>query len=369
MYANKFPRLIIDHKLLKDNVKKVCKLCNDNGIKVAGIVKGANGIKSIIKDYEEGGVDIIGSSRLAHLKRAIEAGVNLPMMLIRIPMMSEIPDVINIADISLNSEEKVIKALNIAAISAKKNHKIILMADLGDLREGFWNYTELVKLAEKIEFEMEGLNLAGIGTNLGCYGSVMPTEDKMEQLIHLSERIENKIGRKLEYVSGGATSSLMNIFENTMPEGINMLRIGALPLAGSNEELAIVYGYKEDLKCFSGEAIILEAEVIEIKEKPSYPVGKLGVNAMGVKCEYEDIGIRKRAILAIGRADYGSIDDLIIEDTKSKIIGASGDHTIIDITESDIKYEIGDIMRFRLRYSAILNLTQSEDVAIFERSN
>ena len=57
-------------------------------------------------------------------------------MLIRIPMISEAEDVVRYTDISLNSEIKVAKALSKEAIKMGKIHEIILMVDVGDLREG-----------------------------------------------------------------------------------------------------------------------------------------------------------------------------------------------------------------------------------------
>ena len=70
-------------------------------------------------------------------------------------------------------------------------------------------------------------------------------------------------------------------------------------------------------------------------------------------------------MLAIGRADYGDISSLIPEDDKVELIGASGDHTIIDIEDCDSSYKIGDVLRFKIKYPAILNLSSSENVDIF----
>ena len=84
------------------------------------------------------------------------------MMLIRIPMLSEVKDVVRLADISLNSEFEVIKALNEEARRQGKLHKVILMADLGDLREGFWDKDELVDVAEYIEDKMINIQLVGV---------------------------------------------------------------------------------------------------------------------------------------------------------------------------------------------------------------
>ena len=364
MTEYKYPALLHDRTKLVNNVKKLSDKCGEQGIKIAGIIKATNGSIAAAEDFVAGGAKLIGSSRLEQLKRAKEAGIRVPLLLIRIPMLSEIDEMVDIADISLNSELVVLEEINKIALDKRVTHKVILMADLGDLREGFFDLDELVETAVKVENEMHGLVLAGIGTNLGCYGSVIPTEDKMVALAKLAERVETEIGRKLEYVSGGATTSLLGVYHGYMPEKINMLRLGAGPLIGPLEDVRLCYNLEamDELEC----PFVLKAEVIELKVKASYPQGELGVDAAGKKREYVDRGMRMRALLAIGRADYGDIDDLVPEMEGTTVIGASGDHTIVDVEDVKDTVKIGDIMTFRLKYSALLNLAESENVKKYE---
>lgn len=357
----RYPRLIIEKFAIRNNTKQIVSWCDKAGIFVVGVIKGATGIPEVASEMVNGGVKMLASSRLEQLDRCKKRGIKIPMMMLRVPMLSEIPKMIEICDYSLNSEMTTINEINREVLSkCKEKHGIVLMADLGDLREGFINKEEIIDAAIKIEKKLDGVELKGIGTNLGCYGSVIPTEDKMKELKLLSEKIEESIGRKLEIVSGGATSSLMGVFDGYM-DGINMLRIGAAIITGPYEDLNIIYGRKE-LDALQS-PFTLEAEIIEIKKKPSYPIGKLGVDAFGKKGEYIDQGIRLRALIAVGRADYGDISSLIPTDENIKIIGASGDHTILDIEDSKNNYNIGDIIKFELKYSAILNLSSSENVA------
>ncbi len=53
-------------------------------------------------------------------------------------MKSQAEDVVRYADISLNSELETISALGAEAVKQNKVHNVVLMADLGDLREGFF---------------------------------------------------------------------------------------------------------------------------------------------------------------------------------------------------------------------------------------
>lgn len=350
-----------DTAKLSENTRILSGRCAECGIMVAGVIKGASGIVDVARAMVDGGAKMICSSRLEQLKRCKEAGIGVPLLMIRIPMLSEVEELIATADVSLNSEVEVLKALNAEALKQGKKHKVILMADLGDLREGFFDHGELTAAAVLVENKMDGLVLAGIGTNLGCTGSVMPTEDKMLRLAELAEEIERSIGRELDIVSGGATSSLMGVFDGYMPKKINMLRLGAGLLCGPLEDMKMTYGY-DQMDALNDDVFTLRAEIIEIKDKASHPIGKLGVDAFGQKPVYVDRGIRKRALIAVGRADYGDISDIIPIDEGVEVVGASGDHTIIDIEDAKKTYRIGDIMEFRLHYSAIMRLTGSENV-------
>ena len=187
---NRYPRLEINLAHLQHNVSRIVEKCGSCGIQVAGVIKGATGHPEVAKAFDKGGAAFIASSRLEQIEDAINAGIEKPMMLIRVPMLSEVSDVVRLTDISLNSEFEVIKALNEESRRQGKLHKVILMADLGDLREGFWDKEEMVEIAEYIENRMINIQLVGIGTNLGCYGSIAPTAEKLEELVELAEAQE-----------------------------------------------------------------------------------------------------------------------------------------------------------------------------------
>ena len=174
----KYPELIIDLKKLKSNIRQVKNKCMEEGVEIAGIIKGCSGFPEVAKAFDEEGVSYIGSSRIDQLE-PLKGKVKAPLMMIRIPMLSEVSDVVRITDISLNSEVEVLKALNEEAKKQDKIHKVILMKDLGDLREGFWDDDEIIKAALLVENNLSNLCLSGIGTNLGCYGAITPTEEKL----------------------------------------------------------------------------------------------------------------------------------------------------------------------------------------------
>ena len=255
----KRPALIVDHRNLRHNMNTVIGWCRDAGIDVAGVIKVTTGLASAALDYESSGAKWIASSRLEQLARAKEAGVKIPLLMIRVPMLSELSEMVKICDYSLQSSVDTLKALQEAAAENGKVHNVILMADLGDLREGFFEKEELVDVAKFVENELSFIHLAGIGTNLGCVGSVKPTKEKMDMLADWAEAVEEAIGRPLEIVSGGATSSLMPLFDGVMNPKVNMLRIGAVTFIGPLEDLRTCYG-REEVEVLSDECFMIRSE-------------------------------------------------------------------------------------------------------------
>ena len=83
------------------------------------------------------------------------------------------------------------------------------------------------------------------------------------------------------------------------------------------------------------------------------------VNAFGDLPHYEDRGIRKRAIVALGNQDLGDSSRLIPRDKDMIVLGASSDHTILDIHNCKTDYKLGDIVEFNILYQAMLMTTLS----------
>lgn len=361
----RYPRLEINLSALSHNVKEIVNACAEHGVAVTGVIKGVTGIPEVTKVFADGGVEIVGSSRLEQLRDAKDYGIEKPLMMLRVPMLSEIEEVVSLCDYSLNSEISVLKALNEEAAKQSKKHSVVMMVDLGDLREGFWDKSEFIDAVLRVENEMDSLYLAGIGTNVGCYGSILPTVEKLEELAELANIIEAKIGRKLDIVSGGATSSVMRIIDKNIPQGINSLRVGEAILLA--RDLWLYYGYNVDN--LRKDAFTLKAEVIEVKLKPSHPQGEIGVDAFGKKPEYIDRGIRKRALIAVGKVDYGDPAELFPKASGIEIIGASSDHTILDIEAYDGELKPGDILEFDINYASLVYLTNCRNVRIAFRED
>lgn len=360
MNKNKYPKLVVDLKKLRQNIDHVLIKCQDQGIEVAGVIKGCTGLPECANQFALAGCRYIATSRLEQIEEARNFGVQADFMMIRIPMLSEAADVVRLAEISLNSEMKVLEALNHQAGLQDRRHKVILMVDLGDLREGFWDKEELLQAALRVENELYNLELAGVGTNLGCYGAIAATPEKLNELVECAEMIEEKIGRELEFVSGGSTTSYPRVLEGNMPRRINQLRIGeGIILA---KDLQDLWGF--DMSDMYQDVFTLQAEVIEVKEKPSYPVGQIEFDAFGNHPDFNDQGVHKRAIIGLGKVDFAFTDMLLPRDEGITILGASSDHTILDVHNCKHNYQVGDVIEFDLCYATIVYATNSRNVDV-----
>lgn len=347
-----YPKLEISLDKISHNTAVIVRMCQRCGISVAGTTKGYCCHASITKAMMDGGIDAIGDSRLANLKRI--GDIRLPKILLRLPMISQASEVIEYANISLNSEIETIRALSEAARLKNVTHQIILMYDLGDLREGIFSPDEMFRVVEG-SLKLGRIHIAGIGTNLTCYGGVIPTKENLARLVDLKRAIEGGFNISLEIVSGGNSSSLYLVENQTMPDGINQLRLGESILLGRETTYGSqIEGTYDD--CFK-----LIAEIIEIKDKPSIPIGELGLDAFGNIPRFVDKGIRKRAICAIGKQDIFP-QNMVAEDQNINIIGASSDHMILDITGCNQVYHVGSLVSFRLTYSGVLSSMTSEYV-------
>lgn len=353
-----YPVLEIHMDKIKENVENVHKLCSKEGVHLTGVIKGCNANLQVTKVFEADAYHSIGSSRISQLKKIKEAGFKSPLMLVRIPMLSELTEVVSYADISLNSDKETLIQLNSVCKERKMTHKVIIMADLGDLREGVWDKDAFIALCGFVESELPYVDLHGIGTNLGCYGSIRPSKINMTLLADLAVRVESHIKRPLDIVSGGATTSVPVIVNGEMPEKINHLRVGeGILLARDLTSPDFCY-----LDYMHNDTFVLRAQVIEVAEKPSYPVGELYIDAFGNRPTYEDRGIRRRALLGVGRQDFGHHDSLVPVASGVEVVGSSSDHLIVDITDVNKDVKVGDTLTFTLYYQGMLFLSLCEDV-------
>ncbi|MDR1947761.1 MAG: alanine/ornithine racemase family PLP-dependent enzyme [Spirochaetaceae bacterium] len=346
------PCLYIDIQKLKANLETLSAAVKSAGCSLTIVTKSFCADKKIVEMLDASPlVDYLADARLQNLKTY--AGRGKPTVLLRLPQASEIEDVISYADISLNSEPDTLRLLNAEAARRNKKHKVILMIDLGDLREGifFMEDKKILKTAEGV-LGMKNLELYGIGANLTCYGAVIPTTENLSLLTSWAERIRTRYGIELPVVSGGNSSSFYLIEKGGLPRGINNLRLGEAFIVGREA------AYKRRIKNTFDDGVTLEARIIEVQVKPSMPAGERGVDAFGKKPVFKDQGMMKRAICAVGRQDL-ELPGIIPQEPGLEILGASSDHLILTIDSAEGDYKTGDTIRFIPDYVALLRLFTS----------
>ncbi len=326
-----YPKLIVDLKKLEHNTKLIVSKYD---FPIMGVTKAFCAIPEAVEAMIRGGIGYVADSRVENL---MKIKTTLPKVLLRIPMISQLDLVVSEVDMVLVSELKTIRLMNEAAKKANKLMKIILMFDLGDLREGIWYQND--KLFVKEILKMKNIDLYGIGVNLTCYGGIIPKDIHSKMLMDIKNELTG-YGANIRMVSGGNSSSIY--LEDL--EGINNLRIGEAILLGRETAFGnLIEGMYDD--CF-----VLEAEVIEAGTKPSYPVGDIGMDAFGNVPTFIDIGPIERAILAIGKQDL-DIDSIVFG---GNVLGASSDHLMIEGS-----YKVGEIVRFKLEYGGLLSVATS----------
>ena len=350
-----YPRLVIDLEKLRQNGQALCRMAQAAGVdQVAFVTKVFCADGAMVKALLDTPCAYLADSRIENLRRYPET--DRKKLLLRLPMPSQAEEVVRWADLSLNSEAVTLRALDAAAGKLGRRHGVVLMIDLGDLREGmfFRNEAEILSTADLAE-QLPNLDLLGVGFNVTCYGSVLPTEENTGVFLAIKEKIEGRLGRALPLISGGNSSSLYLMRQGRLPEGINNLRLGESLVLGRET------AYGQDLEGLHQDVVTLEVELVEVKRKPSYPVGTIGVNAFGEKPRFEDHGVRLRAIAAIGRQDM-EVDGLIPLDPGVSVVGASSDHLILDMTEAEGIPRPGDVVSFKLTYAGVLRAFTSSYV-------
>jgi predicted amino acid racemase len=294
-----------------------------------------------------GGATGLGDSRVENLARLAGPDGSVSRTLIRSPMLSQVGRVVVDAWSSLNTEAVVVRALDAAASRAVVRHGIVLMVELGDLREGI--AVEDVAAAVGVVRGCTSLELLGLGANLACQNGVVPDKANMQVLDQLVEQTETAGGSALEVVSGGNSASLEWALTTDRPGRTNELRLGEAILLGT-EPL-----HRTPIPGLHTDAFTLVGEVIEVADKPVRPWGTQAQAAYGEPVRRSGSGTLRQAIVALGRQDVDL--DGIATPPGTTVLGMSSDHLVIDL--GDHGTAVGDELRFGLGYGALVRVMTS----------
>ena len=346
--------ITLNREKLRHNYHYLNNLFKKNKVDWAIVSKLLCGNELFMQEVVDLGVTEICDSRISNLATVKKLNPNINTVYIKPPAKRSIERVVQYADVSFNTEHTTIEMLSKEATRQDKIHRVVIMIELGDLREGIMG-DHLIDFYDSV-FELPNIEVVGIGTNLNCLHGTMPSQDKLIQLSLYKQLVEIKYNKKIPIVTGGTSVVIPLMNKKQLPKGVNHFRVGETLFFGNNLVT------EKPFKAMKQDVFKLYAEIIEITEKPRIPIGELAVNPSGEMYEVneEDYGkTSQRAIIDIGLLDVGT-DFLIPDDSKLEIIGASSDMLVLDLEDTKKKYKVGDLVSFSLKYMGALHLFNSE---------
>lgn len=344
----------LDRKKFEHNYHYLDQLFDKHNMDWSIVTKLLCGNREFLDVVLDTDIKEICDSRIKNLKRIKSLKPEVQTVYIKPPAKRAIPNVVKYADVSFNTESKTVELLSKEAVKQNKVHRITIMIELGDLREGIMG-EHLTSFYQKV-FDLPNIEVVAIGTNLNCLHGVMPSRDKLIQLSLYKQIIELKYRKEIKWITAGTSVVVPLLFRKQVPKAINHFRIGETLFFGNN----LFTG--KAVKGMKTNVLKLNSEIIEITEKPKVPIGQLAENPSGevFKVEQSDYGKTSyRAILDIGLLDV-TTDFLIPDDSKITIVNASSDMLVVDLGQTKKNYKVGDYISFQLKYMGALRLMSSD---------
>ncbi len=344
------PRIEVDLHKLRHNTRTVVERLKARGIRVTAVTKAVCGHPAMAQAMLDGGAEGLAEARLSNVKRLRQAGVTCPITLIRTPMLSQVDDIVQVCEASYNTEIPVIAALAAAALRQNTTHDVVLMVEMGDLREGIMPQ-DIGHMGQQV-VDMPGVALKGIGANFACLSGIAPTATKMQALTALANEVEGRCGPFVQTVSGGNSANLPWAFGSRATGRINDLRIGEAILLGMDPITGVqIGGLFQD-------SFTLVAEVIETDTKTVSPLLGTADHAPAIIRLVPATLETTRIILALGNQDTDTAG--LSMPAGSTLVGATSDHLVIGTT--DQKLRVGSEMRFQMNYSALMRAMAAPDI-------
>lgn len=341
---------------LIQNFNFLQKLFSENNIEWSVVTKVLCGNETFLKEVLSLPIDEFCDSRISNLEKIKVLSPNSQTVYIKPVPLTFVEDILSYADVSFNTEINTLKLISQKAVSINTVHKTVIMIEMGELREGVVR-ERLLDFFAKVK-DLPNIKIVGIGTNLTCMNGVLPDYGKMKELYECRNEVEQMFGIEIPYISGGASVAIPLIMSGEMPEYINHFRVGETLFFGTN-----VYDHS-DIEGMCQDVFKLHAEIIEIKEKPNIPEGKLGYNLTGEKKDFSvepKNSTSKRAIIDVGLLEM-NLKDLKPIDESLKIVGGSSDMLVLDIEDAHRNYKVGDFITFNINYMGLLSLMNSDYV-------
>ncbi len=305
-------------------------------------------------------VHSVGDSRLSSLEVIKSLRPDIVTMYIKPVPQNLVPSIVQLADISLISSMRTLELMNDAAARSGVVHRVIVMIELGELREGIVreNIVDFYSRA----FAMENIDVIGLGSNLGCMYGIEPTYDKMIQLSLYRQILEQMFDRKIPIISGGSSITLPLIGSKRLPPTMNHYRIGEAVFLGTSPL------DNKRFRNLSTEVFEYQANILELEEKQTTPDGIISEAAVGHVAEAEtqprSDDTHCRALMDFGLLDV-DVDDVSPKDKNVRFAGTTSDLTVFELGDNKDekgkpRYHVGDTVRFKPSYMGVARLMTSK---------
>jgi len=342
-----YPLLEINLSILKKNISILQKKCQEWKVEPVAVTKGFCAAPQIVQLLYDAGIRSFADSNLSNLISIRERYHNQAQYyFIRLPMKAEIDEIIQYGIIPYVSHLETLCLLDQKAKNNITPQPVILAVEAGDGREGFLS-EELLENAEQIR-KFSHIIVKGISTTLACLSGVLPRPPMITRLLQLKKQLRQQFNFSDCIISVGGTTFFSLWEENPQFKLVNQIRCGEAFLFGSD------ISRKRDMDWLLQGAFHIEAEIVEIKRKKPDDAAR-GFDAFGrARVNEKSSPVpRKRALVATGLQDIDETQ-LYLYDENVTINGATSNYLVLDCEESRFDYQVGDIVRFKAGYGAVL---------------
>jgi predicted amino acid racemase len=314
-------------------------------------------LEEVLQSDEILKIHSIGDSRVSNLKIIKNIRDDLVTMYLKPPAKSYLKSVVKYADISLNTDYNTILLLNKEAKRIDKLHKIIIMIEMGELREGVVR-EKFLDFYEKV-FKLSNIEVIGLGTNLGCMYGIEPTYDKLIQLSLYEQLIEMRFQRDIQLVSGGSSITLPLLSKGKLPKQVNHLRIGEAVFLGTTP----LTNRKFDR--LSTNTFEFLGNIVELEKKETIPDGVVGDGNVGHAVMYDEnqeLDEEYKALIDFGAVDVDT-ENIKPKDKSAEFLGTTSDLTVYSLAKNIKQYQNRRTLSFQPNYLAVAQLMNSRYIS------
>lgn len=324
-------RIIINADKIVRNFGYAKYLCDKHSRELVVVTKCCASDMFIVNHLIDAGALSIADSHISRLKNI---GKNAVITALQVSLSSL--DMILSCDYAHITELTILQ--NISKCSLSDHCRIILPVEAGDLREGI-PPNHLISFM-KSAVTIPDIHIAGFSINFGCMQWCPPDIDAIRSFVRYIGQISDALNFQPEILSLGGSTVWSLLEKNLIPHEINQIRLGETIFLGYDpgQKLYVENLYKD--------ALVLEGEIIEIKDK------EVNQNFFSDNIRRPHCRIRKRAVLDFG---YTSCHYTGLTPLRKGIglVGSSQDHTVIDITDSECQFSVGDHVEFLMDYKSL----------------